>query len=552
MLWVTDITEHPTREGKLYCCVVLDAYSRRVVGWSIDASQTAALVTNALGMAIENRSPRPGTILHADHGTQGGFNRSSQHLDGWRCRVGTMRERQREVQLYRGQVPSPGRPTVAWREDRVRFWAAVARGLKTEDAASDAGVSSPVAFRWFRHAGGVNPCLPPEVSGRYLSFVEREEIALLRAQGRGVREIARQLKRNPSTISRELRRNASTRTWRLEYKASIAQWHAERRARRPKAAKLVTNERLSAYVQERLSGVVRGSGGRVLGPQRSKWSGRNKPHRGDRGWVQGWSPEQIARRLRVEFPDDPSMRISHEALYQALYVQGRGALKRELVACLRTGRALRVPRARARQKAWAHVTPEVMISERPAEADDRAVPGHWEGDLLIGLKRSAIGTLVERTTRFTMLIHLPREDGYGTIRRTKNGPALAGYGAVTMKEALASTMTTLPEQLRRSLTWDRGKELSQHTAFRVETGIPVYFADPQSPWQRGTNENTNGLLRQYFPKGTDLSRWTADELEAVASALNRRPRKTLGWRTPAEVLDQYLQSSQQAGVATTG
>ena len=246
--------------------------------------------------------------------------------------------------------------------------------------------------------------------------------------------------------------------------------------------------------------------------------------------MQGWSPEQIASRLRVDFPDDPSMRISHEAIYQALYVQGRGALKRELVACLRTGRALRVPRARARQKAWAHVTPEVMISERPAEADDRAVPGHWEGDLLIGLERSAIGTLVERTTRFTILIHLPREDGFGTIPRTKNGPALAGYGAVTMKNALASTMTTLPEQLRRSLTWDRGKELSQHAAFKVETGIPVYFADPQSPWQRGTNENTNGLLRQYFPRGTDLARWSADELEAVAAALNSRPRKTLDWR----------------------
>jgi IS30 family transposase len=462
--------------------------------------------------------------------------------------VGTMRERQREVQLYRGQVPSPGRPTVAWREDRVRFWAAVARGLKTEEA----GVSSPVAFRWFRHAGGVNPCLSPTVSGRYLSFGEREEIALLRAQGRGVREIARQLKRNPSTISRELRRNASTRTWRLEYKASIALWHAERRARRPKAAKLVANKRLRAYVQERLSGGVRVAGGRTVGPPGPKWSGRNKPHRGDRRWVHGWSPEQIASRLRVEFPDDPSMRISHEAIYQALYVQGRGALKRELVACLRTGRALRVPRARARQKAWAHVTPEVMISERPAEADDRAVPGHWEGDLLIGLERSAIGTLVERTTRFTILIHLPRQDGYGTIPRTKNGPALAGYGAVTMKNALAATMTTLPERLRRSLTWDRGKELSQHTAFKVETGIPVYFADPQSPWQRGTNENTNGLLRQYFARGTDHSRWSADELDAVAAALNSRPRKTLGWRTPAEELDRYLQSSQQTGVATTG
>jgi len=194
--------------------------------------------------------------------------------------------------------------------------------------------------------------------------------------------------------------------------------------------------------------------------------------------VTAWSPEQIARRLPVEFPDDEDMRISHEAIYQALYVEGRGALKRELVACLRTGRAPCVPRARSRQKAWAHVTDKVLLSERPAEAEDRAVPGRWEGDLIIGLKRSAIGTLVERTTRFTMLVHLPREEGYGVVPRTKNGPALAGYGAITMKNALARTMTTLPEQLRRSLTWDRGKELSAHAAFTVETGIPVYFADP--------------------------------------------------------------------------
>ena len=267
--------------------------------------------------------------------------------------------------------------------------------------------------------------------------------------------------------------------------------------------------------------------------------------------MQGWSPEQIANRLRVDFPDDESMRISHEAIYQALYVQGRGALKRELVACLRTGRALRVPRSRSRQKAWAHVTPEVMISERPAEVEDRAVPGHWEGDLLIGRQRPAIGTLVERTTRFTMLVHLPGEEGFGVIPRTKNGPALAGYGAVTMKNALSSTMTTLPEHLRRSLTWDRGKELSQHVAFKIETGIPIFFADRHSPWQRGTNENTNGLLRQYFPKGTDLSRWNAEEIDAVAHALNSRPRKTLHWRTPAEALDELLRSAQQAGVATT-
>ena len=304
------------------------------------------------------------------------------------------------------------------------------------------------------------------------------------------------------------------------------------------------------YVQDRLSGVVRKPDGQSVGPPSPKWQGRNKPHRGDRRWVQAWSPEQIAQRLPLDFPDDGTMRISHEAIYQALYVQSRGGLQRELVACLRTGRALRVPRSRARQKAWAHVTPEVMISERPAEVEDRAVPGHWEGDLIIGLERSAIGTLVERTTRFTMLIHLPREDGYGIIPRTKNGPALAGYGAITMKNALAGTMTTLPEQLRQSLTWERGKELSAHVAFKVETGIPVYFADPHSPWQRGTNENTNGLLRQYFPKGTDLSRWDAEEIEAVAAALNARPRKTLGWKTPAEAFDEHLRSLQQAGVAT--
>ena len=464
----------------------------------------------------------------------------------------TMKERQEEVRQYRGQIPSPGRPTVAWRQDRVVFWAEIARGEKTDDAAAAAGVSSPVGYRWFRHAGSVNPCLAPTVSGRYLSFSEREDIALYRAQGLGVREIAGQLGRSPSTISRELRRNASTRTFRLEYKATIAQWHAERRARRPKVAKLASNDRLRDYVQVRLSGRVRAADGRVLGPEGPQWKGKNKPHRGDRRWVQAWSPEQIARRLPVDFPDDESMRISHEAIYQALYVDGRGALKRELVACLRSGRALGIPRARVGRRAWDHVTDDVLISERPAEVEDRAVPGHWEGDLVIGLQRSAIGTLVERTTRFTMLIHLPREDGYGVIPRTKNGPALAGYGAVTMKNALAASMATLPQQLCRSLTWDRGKELSAHAEFTAETDIPVFFADPKSPWQRGTNENTNGLLRQYFPKGTDLSRWSREDIDAVAATINSRPRKVLGWRTPAEALDEHLRSLQQADVASTG
>ena len=246
------------------------------------------------------------------------------------------------------------------------------------------------------------------------------------------------------------------------------------------------------------------------------------------------------------------MRISHEAIYQALYVQGRGALKRELVACLRTGRALRVPRARSRNKSQGHVTADVVLSQRPAEVAERAVPGHWEGDLIVGLERSAIGTLVERTTRFTMLVHLPRAEGFGVVPRVKNGPPLAGYGAVAMKDALALTMTALPEHLRRSLTWDRGRELSRHAQFKVETGIAVYFADPHSPWQRATNENTNGLLRQYFPKGTDLSRWTAQDLSAVADALNGRPRETLDWKTPAEAFDEHLRSLAGVGVATTG
>jgi IS30 family transposase len=465
--------------------------------------------------------------------------------------MATMRERQRAVQLYRGQIPSPGRPTVAWRQDRVQFWAAIAQGASSEDAALEIGVSSAVGVRWFRHAGGVNPSLAPTVSGRYLSFAEREDIAIWRAQKLGVREIARRLNRSPSTISRELRRNASTRTWRLEYRASTAQWHAERRARRPKPAKLVANEGLRGYVQDRLAGVIRApDGAPVVGPD-APWRGRNKPRRQDRRWATAWSPEQIANRLPVDFPDDGSMRISHEAIYQALYVQSRGALKRELVACLRTGRALRMPRARAPKQPGGHVTSQVLISQRPAEAEDRAVPGHWEGDLIIGLNRSAIGTVVERSTRFTMLLHLPRMPGYGSGPRVNNGPALAGYGAEAMRDALASRFVSMPEQLRRSLTWDRGKELAQHAQLTIATGLAIYFADPHSPWQRGTNENTNGLLRQYFPKGTDLSRWSRDEIEAIAGALNARPRKTLGWKTPAEALNEQLLLLQQGGVATT-
>jgi IS30 family transposase len=399
----------------------------------------------------------------------------------------------------------------------------------------------------------MRPFDPKPLTGRYLSFREREEIALFKVQGAGVRQIAREIGRDPSTISRELRRNAATRGGTPDYRASVAQWKADLVARRPKIAKLVANPLLHTYVQERLSGQIsRPDGTPIAGPSAGPWTGRNKPHRKDRAWVQAWSPEQVANRIKLDFPDDESMRISHEAIYQALYIQSRGALKRELILCLRTGRALRAPRARSRRKTWAHVTPEALISERPAEAEDRAVPGHWEGDLLIGLERSAIGTVVERTSRFTMLVHLPREQGYRHKHTIKNGPALAGYGAITMKNALVNTMSTLPAQLARSLTWDRGKEMSAHAQFQVETGIPVFFADPHSPWQRGTNENTNGLLRQYFPKGTDLSRWSAQEIEAVAHALNTRPRKTLGWKTPAEAFNEHLSLLQQTGVASTG
>jgi len=280
-----------------------------------------------------------------------------------------------------------------------------------------------------------------EPTGRYLSMAEREEIAILRGQV-GIREIARQLKRSPATISRELRRNASGGQP-SRYRATVAQAEADKRARRPKTSKLVEHPPLRDYVQDKL-------GGR-----------------------QHWSPEQISRRIVLDFPHDEQMRISHEAIYQALYVQGRGALRRELTACLRTGRALRKPQRRADGRRE-RIKDKVMISDRPAEVADRAVPGHWEGDLIIGANSgSAIGTLVERTCRFTMLLHLPED-----------------HGAPAVRDAITATIATLPEQLRRSLTWDQGIELAEHVRLTIEANLPVYFCDPHSPWQRGTNENT--------------------------------------------------------------
>ena len=461
------------------------------------------------------------------------------------------RRQWRADRALRPPMRSPGSPTPS-RAVQRQFWRLIATGITSAEAALNVGVSVPVGIRWFRHAGGMPPLSLVEPSGRYLSFEEREEIALLRAQKMGVRQIARRIGRDPGTISRELRRNAATRGGKPEYRALVAQWKAQQGAKRPKVARLATNDRLHAYVHERLSGHVRRPDGSVaFGPKPPPWKGLNKPHRQDRRWVLAWSPEQISHRLKVDFPDDESMRISHEAIYQSLFIQGRGALKRELVACLRTGRALRQPRARARNRPQGHITPDVVFSERPAEAADRSVPGHWEGDLIIGTGRSAIGTIVERKSRSILLVHLPRMEGYGEIAPVKNGPALGGYGALAMNTALIATMTKLPEQLRKTLTWDRGKELSAHAQFALETGTKVYFADPHSPWQRPTNENTNGLLRQYFPKGTDLSRWSAEDLEAVALELNNRPRKILGWKTPAEVFEEQIHSLQKAGVATT-
>src|SRR5680860_620115 len=464
--------------------------------------------------------------------------------------MGTRKNRPADRAL-RPPMRSPGRPPGWRREHLQRFWEGIAVGLSSEEAAVAAGWSPAVGTRWFRQSGGMQPFTFVPLSGRYLSFAEREEIATLHAQECSSREIARRLERSPSTISRELRRNAATRSGNLEYRASTAQWHADRRASRPKVSKLAANDRLREYVQDRLAGVIaRPDGAPVPGPDVT-FIGRRHGRRADRRWAKAWSPEQIANRIRVDFPDDESMRISHEAIYQALYIQGRGALKRELVACLRTGRALRVPRARTNQRGKKFVTPEIMISERPAEVEDRAVPGHWEGDLILGLDSSAIGTLVERTTRFTMLLHLPRLEGHGNTPRTKHGPALAGHGAEAVRDAIVESVGKLPEHLCRSLTWDQGAEMSQHVQLRIDTGIAIYFCDPQSPWQRGTNENTNGLLRQYFPKGTDLSKHSRDDLDAVALALNTRPRKPLGWKTPAEALDELLRSAQQGGVATT-
>jgi transposase, IS30 family len=384
-------------------------------------------------------------------------------------------------------VVRDGRPA-APRALQAQFWEGMRSGLGIQEAGQAAGVSSALAFKWFKQLGGVKSNGPRPAGGRYLSVAEREEIALGLARGESLRAIARRLGRSPSTVSREVRRNSRGRRY---YRALPAQGQAQWRAARPKTAKLAVNAQL-------------------------------------RGWVQGklernWSPEQISVMLAAEFPDRPEMRVSHETIYQSIYVQGRGALRRELAARLRTGRAVRRPRRKQRERRG-RIPGMVLISERPAEAADRAVPGHWEGDLIIGKDgKSAIGTLVERSTRFVLLLHLP-----------------GGHGADQVAAAMTEVMGTLPAQLRRSLTWDQGPEMAGHAQIALATDLDIYFCDPHSPWQRGSNENTNGLLRQYFPKGTDLAAHSRGHLDEVAAELNARPRKTLGWKTPAQALDEFL------------
>jgi IS30 family transposase len=387
-------------------------------------------------------------------------------------------------------VAKDGRPGLP-RDARVRFWDGIRAGLNAERAAAEAGIARAVASRWVREAGGVKGNGAAAVSGRFLQGWEREEIAVGLALGLGCRQIAARLApgRSASTVSREVRRNSV----RGRYRGHLAQRLAEERSRRPKPAKLAVNEELRRRVGGKLE--------------------------------KNWSPEQISAALRREFAGRPEMRVSPETIYQSLYVQGRGALRRELAAHLRTGRALRQPR-RTGEERRGKLPGMVHISARPAEAADRAVPGHWEGDLIDGKAGgSHIGTLVERTTRFAMLVPLPEG---------KSAPAVAA--------ALTPVIAGLPDALRRSLTWDQGKEMAMHAQIAVAADCEIYFCDPHSPWQRGSNENTNGLLRQYFPKGSDLSVHSPQHLAEVADELNGRPRKTLGWKTPAEALAEFLDS----------
>jgi len=405
-----------------------------------------------------------------------------------------------------------------------RFWELIAAGWSSEDAGVAVGVSVTCGSRWFGRFGGVNPKLQ-EPQGRKrprLSLDEREQIMIGTSQGESIRSIADRLGRAPSTIMREIANNGAARglagRYRAKYRfgarqagwdaksgysARIAQRRSEERARRPKAGKLARCPALRDRVQALLT--------------------------------KKYSPEQIAGELAKIYPDRPEMQVSHETIYKALYVQGRGELRRELAKCLRTGRALRKPRRRARAgDGRGCIAGMVNICERPAEAADRAVPGHWEGDLIIGKNQaSQIGTLVERSTGFVQLLHLP-----------------ASRAADVVAEAMIAKIQALPQNLWKTLTWDQGHEMAAHARISIDTGVDIYFCDPHSPWQRGSNENTNGLLRQYFPKGTDLSVHSADHLDEVAIELNNRPRKRFDWDSPAKVLERLLSTASEATVAS--
>lgn len=403
-----------------------------------------------------------------------------------------------------------------------QFWDHIREGMSAAEAGVAVGVSMHTGRRWFAQAGGVRPKFPGREPRKWhrLTLDERIEIKVGLRLEEPIREIARRLDRAPSTIMREIERNAfrygryrsghrfgasKKGGWETKprYSPAGAQARAEQRARRPKPGKLAVNETLHDEVQARLE----------------------DEH----------SPEQIANRLPMDFPDEAEMRVSHETIYQAIYVQSKGNLRREIHTCLRTGRALRKPQRRPDQRRG-RIPDMVNISERPPEVADRAVPGHWEGDLILGAEgKSAIGTVVERATRFVMLLHLPND-----------------HGAVAVQEAIVEKMAQLPAILRKTLTWDQGSEMANHAAIADAAELDIYFCDPHSPWQRGTNENTNGLLRQYFAKGKDLSVFPADYLDYVATKLNTRPRETLGWKTPAEALDELLsQPPKPPAVAIT-
>ena len=412
------------------------------------------------------------------------------------------------VWVRKAGLRGQGRPGARAHPRQEEFFALLQDGTPLGEAARRIGVEASLARRWVtrsragarfrssRAGTGYNHGMDPDAelpsipgTGRCLSLTERELIQDLRRAGESVRGIGRAMGRPASTISRELARNTGAGS---PYLPHTAHRLAAGRRRRPKPAKLTGPGRLRGYVQA--------------------------------GLAQKWSPEQISKKLVTVFPDDQEMRVCAETIYQSLYVQARGGLKSEVQAALRTGRARRVGHRDPARRRPRFIDEALMISERPAEIEDRAVPGHWEGDLITGAhNRSAIGTLVERSTRYVMLVHLPGD-----------------HSAETVRDGLVQVMTTLPEHLCGSLTWDQGVEMAKHRSFSMATGMPVYFCDPASPWQRGSNENTNGLLRQYFPKGTDLSVHTPEDLEFVAHELNGRPRKTLGWDSPAERLRDLL------------